>query len=170
MSSPEPEKIPLLFPDPVIEYYVQRADRAAIRKRLKLTPEERLQPLQREVNAHAAQQAMRVREEWPNESAAAMRFYGDEFQPPPSTVPMLFPDPVIETYMKEVDRTLIREQLKKDATGRVQSLIEMARFWDEARKGRLRKKDGESPSWRLSGRKRLDSSSHASPDCEAPLG
>jgi hypothetical protein len=74
MSSPEPEKIPLLFPDPVIEYYVQRVDRAAIRERLNMTPEERLQALQREVNARAAQQPLRVREEWPNERAAAMRF------------------------------------------------------------------------------------------------
>jgi hypothetical protein len=48
MSSPEPEKIPLLFPDPVIEYYVQHVDRAAIRERLNMTPEERLQALQRE--------------------------------------------------------------------------------------------------------------------------
>jgi hypothetical protein len=142
MSLPEPEKIPLLFPDPVIERYMQKVDRAAIRQRLKMTPEQRLEALQREVNARAAQQPMRVREEWPNEPAAAMRFYGEEFQPRPSTVPMLFPDPVIEIYMKEVDRTLIREQLKKDPTGRLQSLIEMACFWDEARKGRVGKQDG----------------------------
>src|SRR2546423_3945087 len=144
MGAPDHDraKQPLLFRDPVIEYYMERVDRAAIRARLKLTPEQRLAALQREVDAWAAQQPPRVREEPPNEPAPPIKFYGEEFQPPPSAVPMLFPDPVIAAYMKDVDRTLIREQLKKSPTGRLQSLIAMAGFWAAARKSRLRKKHG----------------------------
>jgi hypothetical protein len=58
--------------------------------------------------------------------------------------PLLFPDPVIEVYMKEVDRTLIREQLKKSPSERLQSLIAMAEFWNEGWKSRRRKNDGLS--------------------------
>jgi hypothetical protein len=146
MSAPDPNPAerPLLFPDPVIEYYMERVDRAAIRERLKMTPEERLEALQHEADKQAAEHPPRVREEPPNEPAPPLKFYGEEFQPAPSKVPMLFPDPVIEAYMQDVDRTLIREQLKKDATGRLQTLIAMAEFWDEARKSRLRKRNGRT--------------------------
>ncbi len=40
---PDPSERPLLFPDPVIEFYLERLDRAAIREQLKKTPAERLQ-------------------------------------------------------------------------------------------------------------------------------
>jgi hypothetical protein len=57
---------------------------------------------------------------------------------------MLFPDPVVQAYTKDVDRTLIREQLKKSPTERLQSLIAMAEFWEEGRKFRAQKKNGLS--------------------------
>lgn len=31
----------------------------------------------------------------------------------PNTKPLLFPDPVIEEYIKDVDRTLLRENLRR---------------------------------------------------------
>lgn len=133
MSAPDPDpaKRPLLFPDPVIEFYMGKVDRAAIRERLKMTPEQRLEALQHEVDAWAEKQPARVREEPPNDPAPPMKFYGEEFQPPPPTKPMLFPDPVIEVYMKDVDRGLIREQLKKTPSERLQSLIAMAEYSEE---------------------------------------
>ena len=56
----------------------------------------------------------------------------------PNTEPLLFPDPVIEAYIKDVDRTLIREQLRKTSAERLQALEAMAEFYEEARKMRLR--------------------------------
>jgi hypothetical protein len=46
--------------------------------------------------------------------------------------------------MKDVDRTLIRMQLGKDATRRLQTLVAMAEFWNQARKARLQEKNGLS--------------------------
>jgi hypothetical protein len=135
----------MLFPDPVIEFYMQKVDRAAIRERLKMTPEQRLQALQRQVDARAEKQS--VREELlPNEPAVPLKFFGSEYVPSsdPAARPLLFPDPVIEAYMKDVDRTLIREQLKKTPTERLQTLVAMAEFWEEGRKFRAAKKDGKS--------------------------
>src|ERR1051326_2407781 len=146
MSAPEPDpaKRPFLFPDPVIEFYMKRVDRAAIRERLKMTTEGRLEALQREVDARTAKPPARVREEARSNPAPPLKFYGEEFQPLPSAARLLFPDPVIDAYIKDVDRTLVRAQLAKDPTGRLQSLIAMAEFWNEARKARLRKKNGLS--------------------------
>jgi hypothetical protein len=50
ISAPDhdPAKRSLLFPNPVIEFSFARVDRAAIRKGLEMTPEERLKMSQRE--------------------------------------------------------------------------------------------------------------------------
>ena len=65
----------------------------------------------------------------------------DELDPDPAKRPMLFPDPVIEIYMKDVDRGLIREQLKLTPSERLQSLIAMAEFHNEARIARVKEND-----------------------------
>jgi hypothetical protein len=44
------------------------------------------------------------------------------------------PDPVVETYKKDVDRTLIREQLKRTPDQRVQHMIGALRFAEALRK------------------------------------
>jgi len=44
------------------------------------------------------------------------------------------PDPVIEAYKKDIDRTLIRENLKRSVTERFERLIEMQRLADEMRR------------------------------------
>ena len=40
----------------------------------------------------------------------------------------LEPDPVIEAYKKDVDRTLIREQLRRSVDARVRNMIAALRF------------------------------------------
>ena len=54
-----------------------------------------------------------------------------------STLPPLTPDPVIEVYKRDVDVTLIRENLKLSHTQRLEKLSELLRFARElARAGR----------------------------------
>jgi hypothetical protein len=43
-------------------------------------------------------------------------------------------DPVIEAYKKDVDRTLIRQNLKKTPEERIRSLMELQRFAEELRR------------------------------------
>ena len=43
------------------------------------------------------------------------------------------PDPVIEAYKRDVDRTLLRENLKKTPEERVLGLMRLQRLADEAR-------------------------------------
>ena len=43
-------------------------------------------------------------------------------------------DPVVEAYKKDIDRTLIRENLKLSVTERFQKAMQLARFADELRK------------------------------------
>ena len=52
-------------------------------------------------------------------------------------------DPIIELYKRDVDRTLIRENLRRSVTERFERLMELQRFAEEMRRaGRdaLRKK------------------------------
>jgi len=46
----------------------------------------------------------------------------------------LEPDPVIEAYKRYIDRTLLRENLKKSVAERVAGLIELQRLAEEARR------------------------------------
>lgn len=46
----------------------------------------------------------------------------------------LEPDPVIEAYKKDVDRTLLRESLKLTHEERLQRLLELQTFIDEVRR------------------------------------
>ena len=49
------------------------------------------------------------------------------------------PDPVIEAYKCHVDRTLLRQNLRRSVTERVQNLIALQRLAEEARRaGRAR--------------------------------
>ena len=54
---------------------------------------------------------------------------------------VLPPDPVIEAYKKDVDRTLIRENLKLTVQERLDNLVSLQEFADELQK-HLKKKDG----------------------------
>jgi hypothetical protein len=51
------------------------------------------------------------------------------------------PDPVIEAYKRDVDRTLLRENLKRSPEERLRNLMELQRFAEELqRAGRAAKK------------------------------
>jgi hypothetical protein len=50
---------------------------------------------------------------------------------PREELPPITPDPVIEAYKKDVDRTLLRENLKLTVTERFEQLMEMQRFAEE---------------------------------------
>jgi hypothetical protein len=52
---------------------------------------------------------------------------------PEDRVP-LPPDPVIEVYKRDIDRTLLRENLKLTVEQRFQELMELQRFAEELRK------------------------------------
>ena len=49
-------------------------------------------------------------------------------------LPPLTPDPVIEFYKKDVDRTLLRENLKLTVTERFEKLMALQRFAEEMRR------------------------------------
>jgi hypothetical protein len=44
------------------------------------------------------------------------------------------PDPVVEAYKKDLDRTLLRENLKLSVEERFRKAMELARFADELRR------------------------------------
>jgi hypothetical protein len=44
------------------------------------------------------------------------------------------PDPVIEAYKKDIDRTLIRESLRLTVEERFERLVELQRFAEELRR------------------------------------
>ena len=49
-------------------------------------------------------------------------------------LPELTPDPVIEAYKADVDRTLLRENLKLTPEERILKLMELQRFAEELRR------------------------------------
>ncbi|MBX3025560.1 hypothetical protein KF840_11705 [bacterium] len=56
-----------------------------------------------------------------------------------STRRTLEPDPVIEAYKRDVDRTLIRENLRRSVQERFDRLVALSRFAEELRRaGRAR--------------------------------
>ncbi len=46
----------------------------------------------------------------------------------------LEPDPVIEAYKKDIDRTLLRQNLKRTVAERLANLVEMQRLAEEAKR------------------------------------
>jgi hypothetical protein len=44
------------------------------------------------------------------------------------------PDPVIEVYKRDIDRTLIRENLKRSIEERLEALMELQSFAEELRR------------------------------------
>lgn len=51
----------------------------------------------------------------------------------------LEPDPVIELYKRDVDRTLIREQLRRSVDERVRNMIAASRFAEALREAARRR-------------------------------
>ncbi len=48
--------------------------------------------------------------------------------------PAVPPDPVIEAYKRHIDRTLLRENLRKSPEERILALMELQRLAEEARR------------------------------------
>jgi hypothetical protein len=48
-----------------------------------------------------------------------------------TTAPPLDPDPVIEAYKAGIDRSLLRERLKRTPTERIEDLASLAAFAEE---------------------------------------
>ncbi|HEX4668269.1 MAG TPA: hypothetical protein VH207_16895 [Chthoniobacterales bacterium] len=127
---PDPAQRPLLFPDPVIEHHMARVDRAAIRERLKLTAEERLAALQREVDARIAQPTPGAHEEsppWPTKKSAINMGSDPSWFAEAKAIPLLVPDPVIEAYLEDVDRGLIRQALRLSVSDRFEAFRRLVR-------------------------------------------
>jgi hypothetical protein len=55
---------------------------------------------------------------------------------------MAHPDPVIEVYKRDVDRTLLRENLKLTVEDRLRNLMRLQRFAEEMRQAGRRAFDG----------------------------
>jgi hypothetical protein len=53
-------------------------------------------------------------------------------------LPPITPDPVIEYYKKDIDRTLLRENLKLTVTERFEKLMALQRFAEEMRRAGCR--------------------------------
>jgi hypothetical protein len=53
---------------------------------------------------------------------------------PREPLPPVTPNPVIEFYKKDVDRTLLRENLKLAVTERFEKLMSLQRFAEEMRR------------------------------------
>ena len=51
-------------------------------------------------------------------------------------------DPVIEAYKKDIDRTLIRENLAKTPDERIRDLVQLQRFADEVKRAGRKTLDG----------------------------
>lgn len=117
MSAPDsdPAKRPMLFPDPVIEFYMAKIDRTALREQLQRTPEERLRWLEEKMKEARPARAAVAREEpppWPRTKGIIDMGVDPAWFAEAKAVPLLFPDPVIETYLEDVDRGLLRANLK----------------------------------------------------------
>lgn len=56
---------------------------------------------------------------------------------PVEPLPPITPDPVIEFYKKDIDRTLLRENLKLSVTERFEKLMAIQRFAEEMRRAGL---------------------------------
>jgi hypothetical protein len=52
----------------------------------------------------------------------------------PEEPPPLEPDPVVEAYKQDVDRTLIRANLRRSVEERFQNLMQLQRFAAELRR------------------------------------
>ena len=61
---------------------------------------------------------------------------------PPARAAEFEPDPVVEVYKREIDRTLLQQNLRRSVTERVANLMALQRLAVEARRaGRARERD-----------------------------
>jgi len=128
MSAPESDavKASLFHTDPLIEYHMARVDRAAIREQLRKTPTERLEWLQNKVN-EASRNSI-TREETPpcpGKKTTIDMGADPAWSAAAKAIPLLVPDPVIEAYVEDVDRGLIRQALRLSVSERFERFLQL---------------------------------------------
>jgi hypothetical protein len=111
--------------DPVVDYYKQFVDRSALREILRLSADERCRRME------AIAQATSIPQAQPPSPDRA-------WQPVSDCGPGRSSDPVIELYKRDIDRTLLRENLRRTADQRCQALESLARLVDEFRSQKRR--------------------------------
>lgn len=65
----------------------------------------------------------------------------------PNVKTLLFPDPVIEAYIMDVDRTLIRENLKLTVAQRLENFANAMRSVYELRRAGERMREKQRKAW-----------------------
>ncbi len=70
------------------------------------------------------------------QTAARLSGYVRSMTRRPKDIPLLFPAPVIEAYLKDGDRTLIRAMLQKATSERAEMLAQMNRLSVKAQRAR----------------------------------
>jgi hypothetical protein len=103
--------------DAIIEHYKRLVDRAALRANLKLTVDERLHRLQQlAAERPPARQPPSPDQPW---------------RPVSDCGPGRISDPVIELYKRDIDRTLLRQNLMRTVDERCRALESMACLIEE---------------------------------------
>jgi hypothetical protein len=110
-----------IVPDPVIEYYKQFVDRDKLRANLRLTVEQRSRNLRE----------LAVAKQRSDERNQAPPSPQNPWQPVSDCGPNRTTDPIVELYKRDVDRTLLRENLRRTPEERFQALVSMAILFDE---------------------------------------
>ena len=115
--------------DPVTEHLIQFVDRESLRANLQLTPQERIQAMLKELR----QRNLMTKEETPDDPVPgkyqshrlgrAVEIQEDAVEESLSDLsdPMA-PDPVLDQLRSEIDRSLLRENLKLTPEQRIQKL------------------------------------------------
>jgi hypothetical protein len=104
----------------LIEYYKQSLDRRKLRANLAMSADERWRKMQVVAKAKKTQRAQPPSPDRPWESIS-------------DCSPHRTSDPVIELYKRDIDRSLLRENLRRSTEERCQALVDMARLVDELR-------------------------------------
>lgn len=114
--------------DPVIEYYKRFVNRERLRANLKLSVDERLQKLQERSEARGTD---RTSPPSPN----------CRWEPVSDCGLNRTSDPLIELYKRDVDRTLLRENLKLTPEERLLKLRDFMQFTEHVRSAGIRARE-----------------------------
>lgn len=118
---------PISEPNELIEYFKKQVDREALRENLKLTPAQRMEKLERTLRQKYADRFPPRPEPSPKPLREEPPRYGDE-EPNAS-------NDLVEALKKDVDRTLLTENLKLTVPQRMAKFEENMRMIYNLRRG-----------------------------------